>query len=411
MLNFALFLRRVFCPAMCFLLWFGPVSALDLRIVFVDTGHFAAIPSGSERRAAIAEMSNQLRVIEKERAAKSILLIESGSSIERFQGLNEGSTIAGQPAFQKLLNDMEKGKGEGTAGFELVDLHNKAFQFLKNADVIQTAPILTTARRLIGLGTAWKPTSKSVSIHIFAQDWVTEEDDPNGNVVEFDRTASCVLEERNITRLIPSYVDLAFDFRPPLGGKIVSEAGMSSLISVVSGSAVKRDNILTYGSTAPFCTLGAATAAEPWQSPKAAPNSCTKAEFERKTITPCSNAPKFPGIAGVLEPLPVHIVTDPGPAGIERLGVSARGPVGSFTVLAHVDRITLAPGGAPVVHGLAPSRYPVQLELNSAPGCTPGNGFDLRLGDLSGADRALGIVVSRHYCQSLSLPLPELDLK
>lgn len=410
---FPFYLRHLAGLALCLALAGAPAFAqLDLRILVLDTGHFAKINPLDSRKAAIKAMIKQLGEIEAtEPAAKTVLLYEDESSIEKFAGLDDNSPVSGQAGFQKLMEDIERGKSYGNAGFELVDLHDKTFHMLGNMRVLQKKGWRAMMPR--SLVRSKKFDLKTVSIHVFAQDWVTEEDGTNEEVAKYDTPASCVHDTGKSKRLIPSYIDVTFDFRPPLGGLAPTEAGMSSLITVVGGSAARRSNILTSGSRMPGCLGIASNIAEPWETNAGSggPSTCTTQRAKRNPVVACENIPSFNGIAANLDAAPVHLVADSKETGLATIGLMASGTSAGFDILAHVGPLALKPGATPVTHGLAPSRYPALLELNPSAGCRPSAGFDLRLGELSGQEKTLSVSVSRHYCQTVSLPLSELDLK
>ncbi len=384
----------------------GAQSPVDLRLVVIDTGYFAEIQSKPDRLAAISAMSKQLRALEAGTVAnKTVLLYEVGSSIEKFRDVAENKPLSDQPEFAAFIKRMKNGSGYDTAGLELVDLRKAAFDMFGHHKIIQK-------RGWFGSNKSVMP--KSVAVHIFAQDWVTEESDVNGRVVEQDIPTSCVHEGRKNNTILPSYIDIEFGFMPPLGGKAPTSAGMSALTAVVTGSAARRQNVSTRGVWMPKCPYNDAIPVEPWGTTGAsgAGAQCNQINATRLNVSACPDGtPQFKGVAPNLDDTPVHLVANPNVPALSLVSLSSSNMAAGVSALAHVGPMALGLGAAPQKHGLSPSRYAARLDLAAANRCQPNPGFSLTLGDGSLPDGLLNVSVSRHYCQGLSLPISALDLR
>lgn len=392
----------------------GAALALDLRVVVIDTGQFAEISPSASREAAVRAMAKQLGEIEAAgpRARETVLLYGQGSSIEIFPDLSRDTALSGQAVFQKLLEQLEDGKGYDKAGFELVDLQKTVLDLLYSSNLIQRTGFISS--KLFGKNNTATP--KSVSVHVFAQQWVTEENDTaKGRVVETDIPTYCMQQDQKNTTIIPGYIEIEFDFRPPLGGHAPKPAGMAALIAVVTGSADRRSNVLTRGATMPVCPTNDASVFEPW-APLGSGNGqldCRPEAVDRDRVVACpgDDVPQYAGIAPNLDQTPIYLVSNPSTDALRSVGLSTAQGGAGVGLLAHIGPLALRPGVPPAPHGLAPSRYAAWLDVAPGAGCAPGTGFDIQIGGLSGANDALGISVSRHYCRKLSLSISELDLQ
>lgn len=404
-------MRAVFVA--CAVLWSASIAVaqprnLDLRIVFIDTGHFAEIQPIQARQDAISAMVDSLAKIESEEPAReTVLLYERRSSVEVYPGVDTSRDLSRQSVFKDLLDQVRTGAGQASAGFELVDLRDRFHDVINNTGMVQGRGIWPFNRK--------QPVPKRVALHVFAQDWVTENEDSAGRVVETERPAICVHEGRNAQKLLPGYVDLEFFFLPPLGGLAPTDAGMSALSTVVTGSPDRRSNVLTRGVAMPECPFGDSIVMVPFGG--AGLNGSTAvcdvpgALAHRSRVTACRNLPQFAGVASHLDTTPVHLVADPKAPALRDLLLSGPARLPGMDVVAHIGSFALAPGATPTPHRQAPARYAARLELQSQAGCRPGGAFDMKLSDPSSPRDALIVSVSRHYCQSASLPLAELDLR
>lgn len=389
-----------------FLFWVAAASgaaALDMRIVVIDTSVFASIEPRAPREDAVRKMVTQLRAIEiAEPAKETILFYEKDSTIERLSGVDANRSLSGQAVWDNIVDAMIVGTSLGNPGLELEDLHQRFQDSLHKFN----------AKGMFGFKKA--VGKKLVAVHLFAQDWRTEEKgiDVSGHA----ELTQCVFESRNIQRTVQDHVTLSFDFLPPMGGLMPSAAAQSALIAVVAGRADPAPNVQTRGVIRPGCLFQDALMAQPWNG--AGYNGPAQCEdrgdvVDRDRVTACSNLYSMPGVAPNIDQMPVYLTAVSTDASFGQIALNTTiSPPVDVALAGRVGSARIAASGRPTPLGLSPARYPAALDLQTQAGCRPGApAFRATLGDRMDTDATLQVTVSRRYCQDTVLTLPSMEVR